>query len=215
MTTLTHHRAPTGKAKRIDTIIPLTLSKPAMPLASHSQSQSTRSAVQASATRVTLRNATAKGPALSGSSVFEHARASRKHSSSNNHSHTETIDEAYEDSGLPDESRLGRNRSNSHSNSHSNSSSFSRTDSLLARTGQGRIQSAGINPAASAASVPDANFSTGIKMIQQAYEDKYQALEEEVNTWKWISEEQSTQMTAMAAELAKVEGEYAALRKEV
>ncbi|KAF9983660.1 hypothetical protein BGZ75_004877 [Mortierella antarctica] len=188
-----------------------------MPLASHSQSQSTRSAVQASATRVTSRNATAKGPALSGSSAFEHARASRKHSSSNNYSHTETIDEAYEDSGLPDESRLGRNRSNSHShsNSHSNSSSFSRTDALLARTGQGRIQSAGINPAASAASVPDANFRTGIKMIQQAYEDKYQALEEEVNTWKWISEEQSTQMTAMAAELAKVEGEYAALRKEM
>ncbi|KAF8931406.1 hypothetical protein BGZ58_007656 [Dissophora ornata] len=33
----------------------------------------------------------------------------------------------------------------------------------------------------------------GLKLIQQAYEDKYQALVEEVNTWKWISEEQSAQ----------------------
>jgi len=33
-----------------------------------------------------------------------------------------------------------------------------------------------------------------MRLIQQAYEDKYQALIEEVNTWKWISEEQSTQV---------------------
>ncbi|CAO3568290.1 unnamed protein product [Mortierella alpina] len=216
MTTLAHHRAPAGKSNRIDTTIPPTLSKPAMPLASHSQSQSTRSAAQPGAARVSSRNVIAKGPALSSSSSsFEHARASRKHSSSNNHSHSETIDEAYEVGGLPDESRLGRSRSHSHSNSHSNSSSFSRTDALLARTNQGRIQSASSNPSASAAAVPDANFRAGIKLIQQAYEDKYQALEEEVNTWKWISEEQSTQMAAMAAELAKVEGDYAALRKEM
>ncbi|KAF9571627.1 hypothetical protein EC968_000367 [Mortierella alpina] len=186
-----------------------------MPLASHPQPQSTRSAAHTNPSRVTSRNSTAKGSTLSGSSAFEHARASRKHSSGHSHSHTETIDEAYEDIGLPDESRLGRNRSNSTSNSQSNSSSFSRTDALLARASQGRIQSAGINPSASAASVPDTNFRAGIKLIQQAYEDKYQALEEEINTWKWISEEQSTQMTAMAAELAKVEGEYAALRKEM
>ncbi|KAI1314942.1 hypothetical protein EDD11_001527 [Mortierella claussenii] len=61
----------------------------------------------------------------------------------------------------------------------------------------------------------DANFKAGIKLIQQAYEDKYQALIEEVNTWKWISEEQSAQMAAMAAELARVEDNYAALQKEM
>ncbi|KAF9359357.1 hypothetical protein BGX34_008417 [Mortierella sp. NVP85] len=60
----------------------------------------------------------------------------------------------------------------------------------------------------------DANFKEGMRLIQQAYEDKYQALIEEVNTWKWISEEQSTQMAAMAAELARVEESYAALQKE-
>ncbi|KAF8981066.1 hypothetical protein BGZ46_003303 [Entomortierella lignicola] len=57
-------------------------------------------------------------------------------------------------------------------------------------------------------------FRTGMKLIQQAYEDKYQALVEEVNTWKWISEEQSVQMTAMATELSRVEESYAALQKE-
>ncbi|OAQ33570.1 hypothetical protein K457DRAFT_857949 [Linnemannia elongata AG-77] len=55
----------------------------------------------------------------------------------------------------------------------------------------------------------------GMKLIQQAYEEKYQSLIEEVNTWKWISEEQSAQMTAMAAELARVEDKYAALQKEM
>ncbi|KAF9946984.1 hypothetical protein BGZ70_002933 [Mortierella alpina] len=40
-------------------------------------------------------------------------------------------------------------------------------------------------------------MQAGIKLIQQAYVDKYQALEEEVNTWKWISEEQSTQMAQL------------------
>ncbi|KAG0289208.1 hypothetical protein BGZ96_007184 [Linnemannia gamsii] len=55
----------------------------------------------------------------------------------------------------------------------------------------------------------------GMKLIQQAYDDKYQSLIEEVNTWKWISEEQSAQMTAMAAELARVEDKYAALQKEM
>ncbi|KAG0274691.1 hypothetical protein BGZ95_009558, partial [Linnemannia exigua] len=54
-----------------------------------------------------------------------------------------------------------------------------------------------------------------MKLIQQAYEEKYQSLIEEVNTWKWISEEQSAQMTAMAAELARVEDKYAALQKEM
>ncbi|KAF9192407.1 hypothetical protein BGZ50_008538 [Haplosporangium sp. Z 11] len=54
-----------------------------------------------------------------------------------------------------------------------------------------------------------------MKLIQQAYEDKYQSLLEEVNTWKWISEEQSAQMTAMSAELARVEKDYAALQKEM
>lgn len=34
-----------------------------------------------------------------------------------------------------------------------------------------------------------------MKLIQQAYEDKYQSLIEEVNTWKWISEEQSAQVS--------------------
>ena len=33
-----------------------------------------------------------------------------------------------------------------------------------------------------------------MKLIQQAYEEKYQLLIEEVNTWKWISEEQSAQV---------------------
>ena len=33
-----------------------------------------------------------------------------------------------------------------------------------------------------------------MKLIQQAYEDKHQSLLEEVNTWKWISEEQSAQV---------------------
>lgn len=33
-----------------------------------------------------------------------------------------------------------------------------------------------------------------MKLIQQAYEEKYQSLIEEVNTWKWISEEQSAQV---------------------
>ncbi|KAG0202538.1 hypothetical protein BGX28_004985 [Mortierella sp. GBA30] len=58
-------------------------------------------------------------------------------------------------------------------------------------------------------------FRAGIKLIQQAYEEQYQVLVEEVNTWKWISEEQSAQMAAMAAELARVEDEYSALRKEM
>ncbi|KAG0361141.1 hypothetical protein BGZ54_009220 [Gamsiella multidivaricata] len=57
-------------------------------------------------------------------------------------------------------------------------------------------------------------FRAGLKLIQQAYEDKFQALVEEVNTWKWISEEQSAQMTAMATELARVEEKHAALQKE-
>ncbi|KAF9391839.1 hypothetical protein BGX21_011175 [Mortierella sp. AD011] len=56
--------------------------------------------------------------------------------------------------------------------------------------------------------------TVGMKLIQQAYEDKYQALVEEVNTWKWISEEQSAQMTVMAAELSRVEESYAALQRE-
>ncbi|KAF9540213.1 hypothetical protein EC957_004572 [Mortierella hygrophila] len=58
-------------------------------------------------------------------------------------------------------------------------------------------------------------FRAGMKLIQQAYEEKHQSLIEEVNTWKWISEEQSAQMTAMAAELARVEDKYAALQKEM
>ncbi|KAG0211300.1 hypothetical protein BGX33_004398 [Mortierella sp. NVP41] len=61
----------------------------------------------------------------------------------------------------------------------------------------------------------DVNFRAGMKLIQQAYEEKYQSLVEEVNTWKWISEEQSVQMTAMAAELVRVEDKYAALQKEM
>lgn len=38
-----------------------------------------------------------------------------------------------------------------------------------------------------------------MKLIQQAYEEKYQSLIEEVNTWKWISEEQSAQVRRMCS----------------
>ncbi|KAG0262823.1 hypothetical protein BG011_009654 [Mortierella polycephala] len=87
------------------------------------------------------------------------------------------------------------NISNSNSNT-SNSSSISKTEN-------------------SNGTSADANFRAGMKLIQQAYEDKYQSLLEEVNAWKWISEEQSAQITAVAAELARVEGDYAALQTEM
>ncbi|KAG0232070.1 hypothetical protein BGX31_005298 [Mortierella sp. GBA43] len=61
----------------------------------------------------------------------------------------------------------------------------------------------------------DANFRAGIELIQQAYEDKYQALVEEVNTWKWISEEKTAQMAVMSTELARVQESYTALQKEM
>lgn len=37
-------------------------------------------------------------------------------------------------------------------------------------------------------------FKAGMKLIQQAYEDRHQSLIDEVNKWKWISEEQSVQV---------------------
>ncbi|KAG0380944.1 hypothetical protein BGX24_002626 [Mortierella sp. AD032] len=79
----------------------------------------------------------------------------------------------------------------------------------------GRPENSSSSGSSSIVSGADANFRAGMKLIQQAYEEKYQSLIEEVNTWKWISEEQSAQMTAMAAELARVEDKYAALQKEV
>ncbi|KAF9390303.1 hypothetical protein CPC16_005158 [Podila verticillata] len=56
---------------------------------------------------------------------------------------------------------------------------------------------------------------SGMKLIQQAYEDRHQSLLDEVNKWKWISEEQSVQMAAMAAELARVEENLSTLQKEM
>ncbi|KAF9213015.1 hypothetical protein BGZ59_006014 [Podila verticillata] len=38
---------------------------------------------------------------------------------------------------------------------------------------------------------------SGMKLIQQAYEDRHQSLLDEVNKWKWISEEQSVQMSQL------------------
>ncbi|KAF9330453.1 hypothetical protein BG006_006578 [Podila minutissima] len=61
----------------------------------------------------------------------------------------------------------------------------------------------------------DANFKAGMKLIQQAYEDRYQLLIDEANKWKWISEEQSVQMAAMAAELARVQESLGTLQKEM
>jgi hypothetical protein len=37
-------------------------------------------------------------------------------------------------------------------------------------------------------------FRAGLKLIQQAYEDRHQALVDEVNHWKWISEDQNVQV---------------------
>lgn len=37
-------------------------------------------------------------------------------------------------------------------------------------------------------------FRAGLKLIQQAYEDRHQALVDEVNHWKWISEERNVQV---------------------
>ncbi|KAG0084989.1 hypothetical protein BGZ93_006607 [Podila epicladia] len=58
-------------------------------------------------------------------------------------------------------------------------------------------------------------FKAGMKLILQAYEDRYQSLTDEANKWKWISEEQSVQMAAMAAELARVEESLSTLQKEM
>ncbi|KAF9152969.1 hypothetical protein BG015_004366 [Linnemannia schmuckeri] len=79
----------------------------------------------------------------------------------------------------------------------------------------GRPENSNGSSSSSIVSSADANFRAGMKLIQQAYEEKYQSLIDEVNTWKWISEEQSAQMTAMAAELARVEDKYTALQKEM
>ncbi|GJJ78873.1 hypothetical protein EMPS_11232 [Entomortierella parvispora] len=74
---------------------------------------------------------------------------------------------------------------------------------------------AGGGGSTSSALDPDASFKAGLKLIQQAYEDRHQVLVDEVNRWKWISEEQNIQLTAMAAQLARVEDNYAALQREM
>ncbi|KAG0292146.1 hypothetical protein BGZ98_002708 [Dissophora globulifera] len=156
--------------------------------------------------------------ANSASAAAEHALHGKKHSSA--YPHVDTIEEEYQSSGRRKEEARRHHHTNgvtngnnhSTSNSNSNSSSFSRTEGTSAgRAGSGRVENGGN----SSTSTADANFRTGMKLVQQAYEEKYQALVEEVNTWKWISEEQSAQMTVLAAELARVEGNYAALQKEM
>ncbi|KAF9115666.1 hypothetical protein BGX27_006910, partial [Mortierella sp. AM989] len=150
--------------------------------------------------------------AISGASGFsgnhvEHNGQSRKHS--NAYPHADRIEEEYnENEPLEQETRRHQH---SNSNSNSNNSSFSRNGVSTGRTAQRRPEGSNGTNLASA----DSNFRAGMKLIQQAYEDKYQALVEEVNTWKWISEEQSAQMTAMATELSRVEESYAALQKEM
>ncbi|KAG0054168.1 hypothetical protein BGZ83_011864 [Gryganskiella cystojenkinii] len=124
----------------------------------------------------------------------------------------------------------GHSNGNGTSNSSSNSSSLSRPTTTTSATGTGtlvqvrpgRSQShsqshsrSNSQTAPLAGTDADANFRAGLKLIQQAYEERHQALVEEVNHWKWVSEEQSAQMAAMAAQLARVEDDYAALQKEM
>ncbi|KAF9998733.1 hypothetical protein BGZ79_007604 [Entomortierella chlamydospora] len=135
---------------------------------------------------------------------FEHSGQNRKHSSA--FPHTDRIDEEYDGN----EQHEQETRHRQHNSSNSNGSSFSRNSTATGRTALRHPEGSSSSNLATA----DSNFRAGMKLVQQAYEDKYQALVEEVNTWKWISEEQSAQITAMATELSRVEESYAALQKE-
>ncbi|KAF9918442.1 hypothetical protein BX616_008773 [Lobosporangium transversale] len=103
----------------------------------------------------------------------------------------------------------------SHHNGSAQSSSLTRYDAIVAERIAVQKRSEDESNTSRSSTDADTNFKTGIKLIQQAYEDKYQALLDEVSTWKWISEEQSVQMTVMATELAQVEKKYVTLQKEM
>ncbi|KAF9404773.1 hypothetical protein BGZ94_003950 [Podila epigama] len=70
-------------------------------------------------------------------------------------------------------------------------------------------------PSSASLTAADSNFEAGMKLVQQAYHDRHQALVEEVNAWKRISEEQSVKLMTMSEELTRVQELNNALQKEL
>ncbi|KAF9432155.1 hypothetical protein BGZ76_011188 [Entomortierella beljakovae] len=197
-----------------------TSAKTAILTSSHSQSRSNAYSTNGIRNGHTTTGSTAPkgigGAYGYSSNPAEHSGQSRKYSSGSYHQ-TDRIEEEYhQETGQ-------REQDIRHHHSNNNFSPFSRNDTTAGRTASRRPE--GTSSSVSLASV-DSNcdnrlnhfstqFKTGIKLIQQAYEEKYQTLLEERDTWKCISEERSAQMAVMSAELSRVEENYAALQREM
>ncbi|KAF9122364.1 hypothetical protein BGW39_009789 [Mortierella sp. 14UC] len=183
--------------------------KSAVPMSSTHASRSTThlSTIPASSRNGHLASSSTKGTA---SAAHDHASHSKKYSTTG-YQAIESTGDRRKDLGLQQDQLQLQQQQQQQQRPHQEEVRHSRRHS----NSNGRPENSSSSGSSSIVSGADANFRAGMKLIQQAYEEKYQSLVEEVNTWKWISEEQSAQMTAMAAELARVEDKYAALQKEM
>ncbi|KAF9930501.1 hypothetical protein FBU30_000395 [Linnemannia zychae] len=201
MTMLGHVRGGADKQRRTDSLAAAPPTKLTVPISSSHASRSAGHTSISAFGRNGHLTTSSKGTAV----AIDHPSHSKKNNTGYDFKSDKRkdigIQQEQQQRTHQDEVRHPRRHSNSNGRPENNSSSGSSTIISGADANVGRRDIA--------------FFRAGMKLIQQAYEEKYQSLIEEVNTWKWISEEQSAQMTAMAAELARIEDKNAALQKEM
>lgn len=218
MTMLGYVRGGADRQRRPESNVAPPPTKLSAPISSSHASRSTAhlTTIQVSGRNGHLATASASASLSSSSkntasAAFDHAPYSSKKYNGTGYQSTDSASDRRKDAAIQQDQQLLLQHQQQQLRPHQEEARHPRRHS----NSNGRPENSSSSGSSSIVSGADANFRAGMKLIQQAYEEKYQSLIEEVNTWKWISEEQSAQMTAMAAELARVEDKYAALQKEM